>query len=331
MTEIKIITSDDKIWNKASVYTELTRTIHSKESFAIDLLYEGPDLRTNGLYQYLEDASITLKHITVYTSNALEQHNTINIEYRPPMHLLKKANAYIVEVNKNQTFKHFGLFIGRSNAPRLHLATYLKNHYDNKSMLSYHFNTNDDFHISNIGLEDLIQKYNFQDVQKEAEFISVCPVRLNGNVGIVNNKNSELNHAQQLLNNDKTSFPQQYNNFFVELVCESFFTGNTFFPTEKTFRPMLLKTPFIIQGPQYFLHNLKKLGFKTFDQWWDEGYAEDPPGHQLTEIKKILDVLSTKTQADLYNMYIDMSEILQHNYQTALELTYEDFQRIHCE
>jgi hypothetical protein len=329
MTVIDILTSDNRIWNKDKVYTQLSLAINSGQPFQINLLNEAPDLRSIGLYKYFEDNSNNLENITIFTANALETHYTIDIKYRPPLHLLEQAKRYLVDISKNNQLKHFGMFIGRSNAPRLHLATYLDQHYSDKLVLSYHFNLVDEFHKDNIGLEDLITNYNIHDVSQEAKFIAQCPIRLKDTGIVHNNKNLNLNYAQQLFDNDQIYFSQTYNNFFVELVCESFFTGNTFFLTEKIFRPILLKTPFIVQGPQNFLHNLKKLGFQTFSNWWDEGYSEDPPGQQLLEIKKVLDFLSNKSKDELTQMHHDMTNTLEHNYQLAMSLTKENFKKIY--
>jgi len=329
MTTVNILTSDNKIWNKEQVYTDLTCAMISKKSFNINLLNEAPDLNLIGLYCYLEESKFNLEDITIYTSNMLEQHDKIHIVYQPPIHLLQNAKEYITDISKNQQLRHFGMFIGRSNAPRLHLATHLKQYYYDKSLLTYHFNFDDDFHINNIGLENLIKDYGIKDIQQESMFLSLCPITLKELRPILNDKSLKLNYAQQLFKNDQEYFSQTYNHFFVELVCESFFTGNTFFPTEKTFRPILLKTPFIVQGPQNFLRNLKKLGFKTFASWWDEGYDEDSAGHQLLEIKKILDFLSAKTLVELQQMYQEMHETLEHNYQIAINLTNKDFKKIY--
>lgn len=328
MITVDILTSDNKIWNQNQVFTQLALAVSSNQPFKIDLLKEGPDLDHIGLYQYLLESGANFENITISTANALEQHHAIHIEYRPSMHLLDQAKHYLIDIEKNQQFKHFGLFVGRSNAPRLHLATHVQQCHPTRSLLSYHLDINNEFHSSNIGLEDLIKYWNFKDIQQEAKFVSQCPITLGKCASIHPDKSINLNHAQQLLKNDFPDFSLAYNDFFVEIVCESFYTGNTFFPTEKIFRPMLLKTPFIVQGPRYFLHNLKKLGFKTFNHWWDEGYAEDPAEHQLFEIKKILNFLSRKTPAELYGMYQEMSDVLQHNYHTALTLTPADFFKV---
>jgi len=124
------------------------------------------------------------------------------------------------------------------------------------------------------------------------------------------------------------NFYDSYNNFFVEVVCETFFSGETFFPTEKTWRPIILKTPFIVQGPTGYLKNLRKLGFKTFSEFWDEGYDEDPPNWSYKEIIKVIEDLSSKSNDEIQRMYIAMQDILEHNYNTLLNLTREDFEKL---
>jgi len=329
---ITVVTSDNKIWNPEWTYADILQAMIYGKPFVLDLISEGPDLDSLGIYNFLsvkaQELEFDLSKITVLTANALEQHSQIKIVYLPPIHLLDNARDYITDVPKHPNLKHFGIFIGRSNAQRLHLATYLDRCYKSQTIMSYHLNFIDDFHTSNIGLEDLIKNYGIQDVRDECNFIHQCPIRIRQDTPVVIDKSLPLNPSQQLLLNDQEYFAQTYQDFFVEIVCESYFTGRTFFPTEKIFRPILLKTPFIVQGPQNFLHNLRSLGFQTFSNWWDEGYAEDPDGQQVQEIKKLLDTLATKTSDDLYKMYVDMSTVLEHNYEVARSLTVNDFTRL---
>ena len=88
----------------------------------------------------------------------------------------------------------------------------------------------------------------------------------------------------------------------------------------------MLSTPFIVQGPQWYLHRLRDLGFQTFDRWWDEGYAEDPADHQPHEIVKVINQLKTKSITELSKMYTEMQPVLAHNKKRFLELTSKDFE-----
>jgi hypothetical protein len=268
-----------------------------------------------------------LENIIIHTANALERHESIKIQYVAPMHLVNLAKEYHAVISKKDKLKHFGIFIGRSNAERLYLASYLDHHYSDKTKMSYHFNVADDFHTSNIGLDSLIKFHRKDDLQIEVNFISRCPIKLTDKNSIIVDKNLSTMPGQQLLENDRQYFMQTYENFFVEVVCESYFTGNTFFPTEKIFRPIILKTPFIVQGSQFFLRGLKDLGFKTFDNWWDEGYTEDPSDWQLKEIVKVIDFISNKSQQEMQDMLVQMHDILEHNYKIFFSLSEKDFER----
>jgi hypothetical protein len=116
-----------------------------------------------------------------------------------------------------------------------------------------------------------------------------------------------------------------YNDFFVEIICETFFTGNTFFPTEKTWRAVASKTPFVVQGPTNFLKRLKKLGFKTFDRWWDESYDNDPYEYKLTAILRVIDQINS---LDINKVYNEMQPILEHNYNVFKNLSSVEFQKL---
>jgi hypothetical protein len=331
MKSIAVVTSDSKIWNHSTVHAEIVQAMSEGMPFEINLLLEGPDVRSLGLYDFLNKFSKNLDYdlsdITISTANALEKHDQIKIRYSPPCHLVQLAQQYHRKVTKHKQFKHFGLFIGRSNGPRLHLATHIDKHYRDQSLMSYHWNTIDEFHIGNIGLDDLIKQLNISDVTDESRFLSLCPIRLNKSVAVIIDKSLDSPGAQ-LLDQDCDYFSDTYKDFFVEIVCETYYSGETFFPTEKIWRPMLLKTPFIVQGPQNYLHNLKKLGFQTFDSWWDEGYAEDPADWQIIEIKKVIDHLAKINTKELFEMYDSMHKILEHNYQLALKLNKQDFLKL---
>lgn len=330
--KIKIITSDQIIWNSTDAYVDIAQAMAKDQDIVIDLHGEGPDAAAIGLYNFIircaKNFNYNITRITLLTANALEQHSAIKVVYQPPIHLLQNAKSYLVDIAKKSELKHFGLFIGRSNAPRLQLATYINRCHSDKTVLTYRYNSSDDFHRSNIGLERLISEYNYPYFDQAAAFLKQCPIIPAHATEIKIDTHRDINPAQQLLESDRNEFLATYQNFFVELVCESYFTGQTFFPTEKTFRPMLLKTPFIIQGPKYFLLNLRKLGFQTFDQWWNEGYAEDPDGEQILGISAIIDMLAKKTTYELDLMYRAMLPVLEHNYELALTLTAKDFEKL---
>jgi hypothetical protein len=209
------------------------------------------------------------------------------------------------------------MFVGRGNSPRLYLSSYLYNNYSNQIIHSNHLDLEKEFYAANLHLDRLVSEYTKEDLDKVANYIRLCPIT---QTNISPDKSLRENHAQQLLQQDKDFFLDQYNHFAIEIVGETYFSGNTFFPTEKTWRPILLKTPFIIQGPTGFLKNLRDLGFKTFRDYWDEGYDEDPYPWSVKEIIKVIDDLATRTPQQLHDMICDMQDILEHNHERFLDL-----------
>lgn len=64
-----------------------------------------------------------------------------------------------------------------------------------------------------------------------------------------------------------------YNRFRIEIVPETYTRGDTFFPTEKTARPLSAEKPILVYGPKNFLARLRDLyGYQTFGDHWDESY-----------------------------------------------------------
>jgi hypothetical protein len=121
---------------------------------------------------------------------------------------------------------------------------------------------------------------------------------------------------------------KEYNNIFVDVICETRVAGNVFFVTEKTWRCILARRPFIIMGSRNFLSNLKKLGFKTFDQFWREDYDEYGMQHRVKAIEEVLDIIATWPTEILHAKLMDMQDVLDHNYNTFTALTYSKIKDI---
>ena len=79
-----------------------------------------------------------------------------------------------------------------------------------------------------------------------------------------------------------------FEGFDVELVCETFVRGDTYFPTEKTTRPLAGGKPMIIYGPKDYLARLRDQGFKTWGDCWDESYDEYEGLGRWMRIKEVI-------------------------------------------
>lgn len=102
---------------------------------------------------------------------------------------------------------------------------------------------------------------------------------------------------------------------FVYLVTETCFFDKKLHLTEKIFKPIVSKQPFLLLGCANNLQYLKSYGFKTFNKWWDENYdAIEDPLTRLQVVVNILKNICSKSNEELEEMLVDMQEVLDYNY-----------------
>jgi len=103
---------------------------------------------------------------------------------------------------------------------------------------------------------------------------------------------------------------------FLHVVTETMFWDNRTHLTEKIFKPIVAKQPFILVGCANNLSYLKSYGFKTFDRWWDESYDKIfDPVERLNAIADTIEKLCRENSLeDLEQMLSDMESVLEYNY-----------------
>lgn len=102
---------------------------------------------------------------------------------------------------------------------------------------------------------------------------------------------------------------------FLYVVTETCYWSNKEHLTEKIFKPILTKQPFVLLGCSGNLNYLKSYGFKTFDAWWDESYDSiTDPIQRLQAVVKIIDSICSRTDQELEQMLSDMTDVLDYNY-----------------
>ena len=304
----------------AKVVQDLCYAMSQHMAIELDMIHEGPDIRALGLEQIVLDCAgqfgydLSMLKVTEHDNLILD--TVLHHKCWAPMQFVRYVQGQMSQLptRPKQITKHFGMFVGRSNAPRLNLGSYLYTKYLDQSIQTFHYTPKSDFHRENLGLDELacnlVEKIDLPSV---ATFLEATPLTLDS-------------VTYPILMDQNLRISDQYPDFFVEICCETYFSGKTFFPTEKTWRAIANRTPFVIQGPQNYLENLRVLGFKTFDCWWNEGYSEDPAEWQVYEIKKIIDSIASRTVSELNQMLVEMELVLEHNYQRLLQLTMYDFE-----
>lgn len=121
-----------------------------------------------------------------------------------------------------------------------------------------------------------------------------------------------------------------YQNAFLEIVSESFMECPHCFLSEKIFKPMIHKTPFIFFGTPYSLKQLHNHGFKTFSDFWAEDY-DNESNHHLRFLKccHTMQELVTRPLDELILIYQNMQDILTHNRNRLIEYIEKEYKPLH--
>ncbi len=86
------------------------------------------------------------------------------------------------------------------------------------------------------------------------------------------------------------------------------------FMTEKIWKPILAQHVFVVHGNYLYLQKLKDMGFKTFNNYFDESYdLEQDPNKRIDKIVSLCTELKKKNWQDIY---LQTKALRQHNYDT---------------
>jgi hypothetical protein len=319
---ISVLTNDGKIRDIDQFVLNVVSTLQTDGYARISLMSEGPCCEHVGIYAVLDricdQFNFNRQRISIQTPNLLERHPEYFIRhvfnFWELERTIKNSQKFDTEKIFDEDFKHFGNFIGHSNKHRLHTSSQLRTQYADKTIQSYHCSVTDPYHREYIGLEDLMfMGYN---VDQAYNHIKQAPIELD-------NVNSF-----PILQPANINILKFYPKFFVEIVNLTFFSGRTFYVDEKIWRPVLALTPFMVQGPADLIKNLRRIGFKTFHSWWDEGYSEDPDDCQVGYMFDNISRLSKLSIWELQSMYNNMMPTLKHNRDLLLTLTKEQVESV---
>lgn len=294
--------TSDRIWNYVKLIDYLVRNQNSTVEIKVNP--EAVCLHNLGFYKILD--CFNFKQVVIYTSNPLERHDKYTIVYEDGLNWLDNncaVDSRLFTWNKNKLF--FCLY-RRPTAARLGLSGYLNAHYPNQSLIHFsastHIDTLEDFEL------DKLLSLRPASIGEVGSIIKQLPILLSSP-----EKYTAFNGY------DYTDpLTQFYKDILIDIVVESHVTGKTFYVTEKTVRPILLKKPFIVYASKDYLDYLHQIGFKTFNEFWDESYDGFETTNRFEKILALIDSLSNKSLEELSSMYNNMSDILDHNHNLLL-------------
>jgi len=228
-------------------------------------------------------------------------------------HFFWHSQRYLAEPVKSSHQYLFAYFMGRRTIARSYILHDLYTNFHDNFLFSLMRTRNQELpwiHPPQGRLaENIYEWLDHAELEKFNHWWASCPVE--------SLDNHEINDQYQVEHNTNASISSWYHCVDIELVAESYTLGTTFFPTEKTVRPIANQRPFIVYGPKNFLANLQKYGFKTFSECWNEDYdlLEGPDRYQA--IRNVISLLiSNPNRLEILNRAF---EIAKYNREVLLD------------
>jgi hypothetical protein len=131
-------------------------------------------------------------------------------------------------------------------------------------------------------------------------------------------KDLSENQKKEFVGDSADTFAEKLNyqsslDSWISVVSEASFAESTCFISEKTFKPIATRHPFILYGNKNSLKYLRDLGYKTFTGFIDESYDNLDTWERLDAVVKLLkDFKSTNNMLDWFD---SQREILDYNFE----------------
>ena len=157
------------------------------------------------------------------------------------------------------------------------------------------------------------------NIIKQELFKNQSPLSLNAKKHIVTNL---LPSAQPVrldecdYNSASADVSMYLQRAFWNIVTETVYFDEKLHLTEKIFKPIVSRRPFILVAAPGNLAYLKSYGFKTFDRWIDESYDnEQDPDRRMQLIAAEMKKLCSLSHTQLLAMHHEMQDVLEYNHQ----------------
>ncbi len=304
-----ITCTNDRIWKLTELLSFLKE--NQEQSIKLYINPEAIDLKKIGLYEILD--LFNFKSVVIFTCNPFEFHNQYTIICKNPTFFLEEAAIVDPLLHQWTKDKIFLTMYRRPTASRLGLAGHLfANHND---ISHIHFSASVSADKLELYEMNKLLTYDLPSIINVGKMIPNMPLEL---------ASSQYYSKFGFMSNFDSALREYYRQILIDIVGETHVLGDTFFPTEKTTRPMWLKKPFIVFASKNYLCYLRQMGFRTFADFWSEDYDGYEGRDRFIKILQLIDSISKKSKTELNAMYWDMQYTLDHNYNLLLTQNYQN-------
>ena len=226
-----------------------------------------------------------VKHITFIEFLMADKHqwNTLNFP--------KRRFIYLQKVHRQH---------------RVALAMWMHKHKID-SYMSHHFTEFTDDVVRKTALNFKSLDLSSNDVE---DFLSNLPMEVDG----VNLDQNNQNHlCPYTPDNLRITYATERSG--IHIIGETYFSDPGVFYSEKTYKPIMQRKPFIMLGQHRSLETLREFGFKTFHPYIDESYDKisDTDLRMRAVADEILR-LNNLSKPEFYKLTGSLQDICEHNF-----------------
>lgn len=266
--------------------------------------------KTNTDFYYNLVNKHNLLPLKITYSNFFEYNfaKTLNCEHRPLFENTKTIKPY--------------KFLFLAGSERLHRVWLLTNFIRHNILQNCHFSFFTDKRIITEKMDSIpADLFTYEDQQLIHNTRYTFPA-------YINLKGTDWSLQHQLRSSDVDNF----NDTYISIIAETTYFQNEYgieniyidnldyhynfhFLTEKTYRAIALKHPFILASLPFSLAAIRDLGYKTFSPFVDESYDTITNDRErLEKILSIIKVMNDFSNSQWIDFYYNVQEIVEYNY-----------------
>ena len=146
----------------------------------------------------------------------------------------------------------------------------------------------------------------------EKGFVSYSPkeLYLDTNFVDVEHLESESHDLMEDISGEK-----YYRDSYFNIVTETHFYENSLFLSEKIYKPIIYKQPFLVYSSPFTMKHLRTIGYKTFSSIIDESYDLEVDNNKRRKMIEFeIERLCNLPLDELHNLYVSIKNILEYNF-----------------
>ena len=109
---------------------------------------------------------------------------------------------------------------------------------------------------------------------------------------------------------------EYYRDSYFNIVTETHFYENSLFLSEKIYKPIIYKQPFLVYSSPFSIKRLRTIGYKTFSSIIDESYDLEVDNNKRRKMIELeIERLCNLPLDELHNLYVSIKDILEYNFE----------------